>query len=220
MQILPMPKLIIFDVDGTIFNTDEIYFRLLKEQLRKYSFDLTEQFYGLNDLEDSVYELGLPKEVSEVIKEEIRAYYYSDEILQELEFKKDVQETLDVLSENFRFAIGSGEREGQIKKYLAHKGITDIFEFVGHGQMAEGRKNNPEYFQIIADNCEVSLADCIMIGDTLHDANAAKLGCRTIIIPSMFTRHITFPSKVELVQTFSELPNYLRLINHINHLIM
>lgn len=209
-----MSKLIIFDVDGTLLNTDEIYFRLLKEQLKKHSIDLTERFYGLNDLEDSVYELGLSEEVSEAIKEEIRGYYYSDEILQKLEFKKDVQKTLDVLSKDFRFAIGSGEREGQIKKYLAHKGVADIFEFVGHGQIVEGRKSNPEYFQIIADNCGVSLDDCIMVGDTLHDFNATKLGCRTILIPSVYTRHMIFPEEAELIKTFSELPEYLGIINN------
>lgn len=201
MQLYENIKLILFDVDGTIFNTDEIYYRLLAKELRHSNIDISPSFYALHGLDDCIYELNLSETEVKRIKEKINAQYYSGEIIKKIKFKRGVEETIKFLADNYKLAIASGEKLQQIEAYLEAKGIRHLFDFIGHGQMVEGRKNNPEYFKIILNHFNLTEKECIFIGDSLFDAKAAEFGIKTIIVPSIFTKHQVFPKTcIELKQ--------------------
>lgn len=43
-----MIKVVIFDVDGVLFNTDELYFQYLQQALVKRGVEITEEFFTYN----------------------------------------------------------------------------------------------------------------------------------------------------------------------------
>jgi HAD superfamily hydrolase (TIGR01549 family) len=209
MKLYGNIKLILFDVDGTIFNSDEVYYRLLSKELRNYNIKISPSFYALHGLDDCIHELNLPKTEIDRIKEKINKNYYSGDILKKIKFKKDVKKTIQSLAEKYKLAIASGEKLKQIESYLEVMGIKHLFDYIGHGQMVEGRKNNPDYFKMILNHFNLTEKECIFIGDSLFDAKAVEFGIKTIIVPSTFTKYQVFPKTCIKLNHFKDITREL-----------
>lgn len=204
-----LPKVIIFDVDGLLFNTDELMFLELRRALKEIGIPIDEAFYANHGYDDCIYALDLPKEQSETIMQTVRKRYYNDKILKYVRLKPGVLETLQVLSHSFPLAIGSGEAKEQIERYLCHFSIADHFSFIGHGMMVPNRKSNPEYFYTIARHFSVSPGECLHVGDTIIDQNALKAGTPVVIIPTRYSRHIAFDPRCRILDSIDQLPHML-----------
>jgi len=203
------PKVIIFDVDGLLFNTDELMFIELQRALAELGISIDESFFADHDYDDCVYALGLSKERLDAVLQKIRTRYYSDEILPHVRMRHGVSETLKLLSSSFPLAIGSGEAKEQIGRYLRHFSIEDYFSFIGHGKTVPQRKNNPEYFFTIARHFGVSPEECLHVGDSLYDQQALKAGVPVVIIPTKFSRHCAFDPRCQILESIEELPSVL-----------
>jgi beta-phosphoglucomutase-like phosphatase (HAD superfamily) len=202
-------KIIIFDVDGTILNTDELYFNLLKHELNKINTPLNEKQYALGGLDDAVFHLGLDEKVAQEIKSNVLKNYYNDRILEKLRFKNGALSIIRLLSAHYKLAIGSGEKITQIDRYLKHKNLNRYFQFIGHGGLVPNRKSNPDYFRQIAEFFKVKPKECLMVGDSMFDADATKAGCSVVIIPSKFTKHCAFDKKCTILSDIKKLPGFL-----------
>jgi len=200
-------KLILWDVDGTIFNSDEIYFKILKNEIKKKNLNLTPHFYATHGLDDCIFHMGLSTEEIAEIKKNINCEYYSDNILSRLKFKKNAKKTIESLSKKYKLSIASGEKKPQIERYLDFMGINNLFGFIGHGQMVQGRKGNEEYYNLILDHFGFSKEECILIGDSLFDAQALRFGIITVIVPTVFTQHQRFPDECLILKNIGELEN-------------
>lgn len=207
------PKVIIFDVDGLLFNTDELMFIELQRALAESGVFIDESFFADHDYDDCVYALGLSKEQLDAVLQKIRTRYYSDEILPHVRMRHGVPETLKRLSSSFLLAIGSGEAEVQINRYLRHFSIEDYFSFIGHGKTVPRRKDNPEYFFTIAKHFGVSPEECLHVGDSLYDQQALKAGVPVVIIPTKFSGRMTFDPRCRILDSIDQLPQLLMGIN-------
>lgn len=202
-------RYLLWDIDGTIFNSDELYFNYLKNELAVLGISLTEEYYGKNDLDDSILTFDLSEEQITQIKTRINQEYYSDALLPHLKFKKNFPQILEVLKPFFRFATASGERKEQIESYLKHFGMLSSFDAIGHGALAPGRKGNPAYFDLLCKELGVSKEEILCIGDSPSDSEIAAFSIPTVIIPSCFTRHASFHSEAKIVTDSSTLVDYL-----------
>lgn len=202
-------RYIFWDIDGTIFNSDELYFDYLKKELGIFGILLTEEYYGKNGLDDSILTFGLSEEQIIQIKTRIDNEYYSDTVLKQLTFKKNFPQILEALKPYFRFAIASGERKEQIESYLKHFDMLNSFDAIGHGALVSGRKGNPAYFDILCGELNISKEEILYIGDSPSDSNIASFSIPTIIIPSRFTRHASFHPEAKILNDSSTLVDYL-----------
>jgi phosphoglycolate phosphatase-like HAD superfamily hydrolase len=200
---------LLWDIDGTIFNSDELYFAYLKKELAALGFDLTEEYYGQNGLDDSILTFGLTEEQISTIKTSINQEYYSDALLPQLRFKKNFPQILADLKPHFKFAVASGERKEQIEKYLKHFNISNSFDAIGHGALVPRRKSNPAYFDLLCKELGVSKEEVLCIGDSPSDSKIAAFSIPTIIIPSCFTRHASFYPEAKILDDSSKLVDYL-----------
>lgn len=196
-------------MDGTLLNTDELYFELLKRELGKHKIFLTEKQYALYGFDDSVFHFGLDKKTAQMVRDNVSKKYYNDRILKKLKFKKGAHSVIHLLSKRYKLAIGSGEKIEQIKRYLKHKNLNRYFQFIGHGGLVLNRKSNPDYFRHIARFFKVKPRECLMVGDSVYDTDALKAGCKVIIIPSKFTKHCTFDNKCLIRNSLKELSRFL-----------
>lgn len=207
---MPSVKVIIFDIDGTLLNTDELYFKLLKKELYKSGISLNEKQYGVYGLDDSIFHLGLSKKIATKINQSVLKKYYQLQTLKKVRFKKGVSRTIQALYRKYNLAIGSGEKLEQVMKYLDQTNSKHYFQFIGHGGLVNNRKSNPEYFQLIAKFFKVKTEECLMVGDSLYDTEAAKAGCKVVITPSKFTKHNDFKRKYTVLHKISDLIKFLK----------
>gem|GEM_PF-3496493 len=203
------PKVIIFDVDGLLFNTDDLMFTELQRALAEFDVTIDEAFYATHGYDDCIYALNLSGEHLMTVQRNVRARYYTDDLLPRVREKPGVLETLQHLSPSFSLAIGSGETREQIERYLGHFSLSGFFSFIGHGAMVPNRKSNPEYFFTIAKHYGVLPQDCLHVGDTQIDQNALNAGVPVAIIPTRFSRHITFDPRCHILKSMKELPELL-----------
>ncbi len=206
-------KVIIFDIDGTLLNTDELYFQLLKHELKKLNVSFNGKQYACYGLDDSVFHLGLDEKTAQKVRDNVLKNYYNDQIFDELRFKKGAHSVIRSLSKQYKLAIGSGEKIEQIKRYLKYRNLNQYFQFVGHGGLVLNRKSNPDYFRHIAKFFKVKPEECLMVGDSVFDAEAIKAGCRVVIIPSKFTKNCAFDKKCHLLNNIKALPLFLKNTN-------
>ena len=203
-------RVIIFDVDGLLFNTDEVLFRELQKSLRLLDVEIDEAFYAHNKYDDCIYALNISEGQRQEVLRSLRSRYHTDAILEQVELKSGVRETLATLASQYKLATGSGEEKEQIERYLRRFGIGEYFSFIGHGTMVPGRKSNPAYFQTIADFYDVPLSHCLHVGDTEIDQQALHAGVPVAIIPTKYSKHITFDPRCHMLESIRELPLLLR----------
>lgn len=203
-------KVIIFDIDGTLLNTDELYFQLLKDKLNKLNVSLNEKQYALYGLDDSVFHLGLDAKIAQRVRDNVLKNYYNDQIRRKLRFKKGARSIIHSLSKQYKLAIGSGEKIEQIERYLKYKNLNRYFQFIGHGGLVPNRKSNPHYFRHIAKFFKVKPEECLMVGDSIYDTGALNAGSKVIIIPSKFTKHCTFDKQCFILDNIKALPTFLK----------
>jgi HAD superfamily hydrolase (TIGR01549 family) len=144
------------------------------------------------------------------VKDNVLSNYSSDGILKNLGFKKGALSIIRSLSEHYKLAIGSGEKIGQIERYLKCKNLNRYFRFIGHGGHLLNKKSNPDYFRQIAGFFGVKPEECLMVGDSMFDADAAKAGCKVVIIPSKFTKHCVFDKDCIILNHINKLPLFLK----------
>jgi len=211
-----MIKVVIFDVDGVLFDTDELYYKYLQEALAQSGIDINEEFYTYHGYDDCIHELGLSEQQTKDVLTELRTRYYNDDILQEINLKEGVLSLLKRLSTSLQIATGSGERRSQIERYLRHFDIDKYFSFIGHGALAEGRKSNPEYFHIIAKHLGVLPQECLHIGDNLHDQHGLAADVNVAIIPTKYSSHITFDQRCHMLDSITDVPKLINDLSVIN----
>lgn len=209
-------KVIIFDIDGTLLNTDELYFQLLKRELSKLHISINEQQFALLGLDDSVFHVGLDEKTAQKVRENTLREYYKDQIFEKLRFKKGALKVIRLLAEKYLLAIGSGEKLKQIRRYLKYQHLGCYFQFIGHGGLVHDRKSNPEYFRKIARFFKVKPEECLMVGDSRYDIEAVKVGCTVVIIPSKFTKHYPFDKNCVILNDIKDLVRFLETANSHN----
>ena len=190
-----MVKAIIFDVDGTLLNTERIYMHSWKVAGKAAGFDISQDTLlrtrAINKAEaKKIFQdaLGLDfdydavQKARTVISEEIIAA--SDDLL-----LPGVREALDALkAKGFPMAVASSTGHEKTTAHLEHAGLLHYFDAVVGGDMVERGKPNPDIFLKAAELLGVAPEDCMVVGDTPADVRASTAAkMYTVLIPDCVT---------------------------------
>lgn len=188
-----MKKTIIFDVDGTLLDSEKIYMRAWKEAGAKYGYTVTDeallQTRAVNSqVAEAVFRRccgqDFPLETVHAervrIAEELIAQAPEAELL-----KPYARQILEYLrDEGYPLAVASTTGLEKTKSHLAHAGLLEFFPVVVCGDMVEHGKPEPDIFLKAAQLSGVSPADCIVVGDSPADVGAAwAAGIPLVLIP-------------------------------------
>ena len=167
---MAFPKLIIFDCDGVLVDSEVIANRLLAEHLTKYRFPITpedcrKRFIGYS-IENIIAEVrsegvDLPYDFEQFLKQSDQAAFTA-----ELKAISGVKNTLSKLKLN-KCVASSGALK-KIQTNLTLTGLIDFFE-PGHlfsTQMVEKPKPSPDVFVHAAKHFDASPKNCLVIEDT------------------------------------------------------
>ncbi len=187
-----MIKAVIFDKDGVLVLTEEIYFRAWRDAMKKFgankefTWEHHYQYIGVPNSETFFAireEYGMRVSYDEFVNDYRNRYREIFEI-EGLEAVKGVRELLDALKkENIPFAISTAGSLKSSEMILRKVGIFDYFKIIVTSDDYSRGKPDPEPFLLAAKKLGVNPHECVVIGDAINDVLAAKsAGMKVIAI--------------------------------------
>ncbi len=189
------PELIIFDMDGLIFDTERLFMNALAGVMAERGYTLTEEVY--------LQTLGAAgNRVSEIMHRYYGEDYDDHAIGHEarermeaetaakgmgLSLKKGILELLVYLTEqDIPCVVASSTGSAFVKKYLEEAGIDWYFRGIIGGDMVQESKPNPEIFLKACALTGTSPEHALVLEDSENGIRAAAAGGIPVLcIPDM-----------------------------------
>jgi len=173
-------KNIIFDLDGTLWDSRATIIKIWNEVLSKHHLikkalkpEDMDQYMGLlahdiiKDIIPGISDLQAREILSEMVAEENKTLHLEGGILYD-----GVEKTLKSLANTNSLFIVSNCQDGYIESFLDYYQFNDLFtDFESHGRT---QKNKSENIRLLMERNQLSTEDSVYIGDTQTDYDSAK----------------------------------------------
>ena len=216
-----MIKAVIFDVDGTLLDTERIYMKAWKEAAAEAGFVMPDSVLQKTRAVNT-------KDAARIFEEEIgNGFSYqavrpirvriAEEIIRRESpiLKPGVLELLAFLEEKgIRLAVASSTNQQGTREHLAESRILDRFEVVVGGDMVTNGKPHPDIFLKAAEALGTAPEACIVVEDSPAGIRAAlAAGMKAVLVPDQaaITQEIIDMADVVL-NSLLEMPAYLQTL--------
>lgn len=216
-----MIKAVIFDVDGTLLDTERIYMKAWKEAAAEAGFVMPDSVLQKTRAVNT-------KDAARIFEEEIgNGFSYqavrpirvriAEEIIRRESpiLKPGVLELLAFLEEKgIRLAVASSTNQQGTREHLAESRILDRFEVVVGGDMVTNGKPHPDIFLKAAEALDTAPEACIVVEDSPAGIRAAHAaGMKAVLVPDQaaITQEIIDMADVVL-NSLLEMPAYLQAL--------
>lgn len=229
-------ELVIFDMDGLMFDTGQLAYRAYLEAAKYFDFTVNHHVYyyltGRKDAEirnrmKDLYGKDVP--VSEwrdrinfnrekILNDEKRVYK-----------KKGLLELLEFLKKNhYKIALASSSSREKIEYYFKIEDMPDVFDIIVSGDEVLTGKPDPEIFLKACEKANVLPEQALVLEDSIVGIKAALKGnIKPLLIPDDISnlqtykgKHpllknpeeflITIPDNVEIFKDLLEVIDYLK----------
>jgi len=191
---LPRPvRAVVFDMDGLIFNTEDIYRDAVMATAAETRHDVPLPFYlSTVGLSGAATRLAFIERFGESF--DYKTFWtaasnrFAEMVRSQLRLKAGVTELLDLLdSINLPRAICTSSRHEDVHNNLAVGGLVGRFQFIiAQGDYAGG-KPHPAPFLKAAERLGVAPQSCLALEDSYHGVRSATgAGMMTIMVPDLF----------------------------------
>lgn len=185
-------KAVIFDLDGTIIDTEKYYRRFWPIAANHFGYYMSD--------EDalSIRSLGrpfAPERLKEILGDDNLDYWairdYRKKIMEEelkkngIEVKKGAKKLLDFLRKNgIKSAIATASDLERTNRYLKEVGLFESFDkLISATEVKEG-KPSPDIYQFACAKLNLKPDECIAVEDSPNGIISAKsAGLRVIMVP-------------------------------------
>jgi HAD superfamily hydrolase (TIGR01549 family) len=173
------PIAILFDLDGVIVNSEEIWFDSLNNALKYFNLSpinkkLFRKKYWGNDLTDTLKKLGLPYKAIDIVNK-----YYQNNI-NKVKIFPDVKDTLLKLY-NYKIGLITNTPKKSSIILLKRFDILQYFDIILTSDDVKFGKPNSEIIEKACKLLNVKFNDVIIIGDTISDIKAGRSIGSTVI---------------------------------------
>jgi len=186
-------KAIIFDCDGTLLDTERIYLRTWELVAKPMGYDIPLEVLmdnrgkGKSYCRENLFRaMGEDFPIDEIYE---KRHVMNEELFlrEENVVKPGVTELLHWMKERgILSAVASAKTWKVTSEHLKHASIYDLFDVVIGGDMVSRNKPEPDSFLKAAEMLGVLPEECMVIGDTPSDMQAAKAAQMTsVFVPDL-----------------------------------
>lgn len=174
-------KAVIFDLDGTLIDSMQVWLSVDKEYLGKRNISVPDNLFsqvegGNNFIEIAHFfkeKFGLSESIDEIMSEwtEMVAYHYEHDV----KLKPGAKQLLEYLRKNnVKMGIGTSNSLPLAKIVLKANEILEFFDSIVAGCEEVRGKPFPDIFKTVANHLDVKPEECLVIEDVLAGVQAAK----------------------------------------------
>lgn len=193
MNIMKDIKAFIFDLDGTLIDTEKIYRTVWPKAIKELGYELTDEMYlSLRSLGrpfvTQMFEKWYGPEFDYDLVRKIRKGYFDEYIAKEgIQVKKGAVELLSYLRENgIMTAIATATDILRANEYLKMTGLDGYFDRVISATMVAEGKPSPMVYEYACSELNLKPAECIAVEDAPNGVMSAyRAGMHVIMVPDL-----------------------------------
>ena len=200
-------KLVIFDMDGLMFDTGQLAYKSYLEAAKKFDFSLNHFVYyyltGRRDLE-------IRNRMKDLYGEDQPVNVWRDQMSlskktillseQRVYKKKGLLELIEFLKQkNIMIAIASSSSRKLIDYYFEIENMKNEFDFVTSGEDVKNGKPDPEIFLKTCQKANVAPENTLVLEDSVVGVHAALVGkMYAIQVPDDISNLPTYEGKIPI----------------------
>jgi HAD superfamily hydrolase (TIGR01509 family) len=201
-----MIKALIFDLDGTLANTETQHYKAWEKALKnngvkQLPFETFMTYVGTSNEKiagDYIESDNVSKNLDELVRE--KQLIYKD-LIPEIQLFRGAREIIGRYHATYRLAIASSSHKEEIILLLKSQQLNSYFDLVIGGDMVRRKKPDPEIYLQAQQSLGFAPQECIAFEDSEHGLNSAKnAGMYGVAIPNEFTLNHNF-SRADLILT-------------------
>ena len=187
---------LLFDIDGTISDTDDHMVDRLWRALQPASWlfrngnpkpfarwVVMAVETPVNFLYNLVDRLGVDEFFTKAVSRVSGGKRTSEKSHEQFWLIPGTREMLAALKPHFKLGVVSARDSETTRQFLRHFGLSDFFDVVVTAQSCEHTKPYPDPILLAADTLGLPAAQCVMVGDTVVDIAAGKAaGTQTVAV--------------------------------------
>lgn len=232
------PELIIFDMDGLMFDTGQLVYRAYLESAKYFDFTVNHSvYYYLTGCREPEIRKGMKElygEDAPIDEWRNKIIFNREKILNDekrVYKKKGLLELLEFLKKNnYKIALASSTNREKIRYYFKIENMPDVFDVIVSGDEVKSGKPNPEIFLKACEKANVLPENALVLEDSIAGIRAAlNANIKPFLIPdniSNLPMHqgkypllknpedfiVKEPKGVEVFRDLLEVRDYLSLI--------